>query len=442
MSYQPLNPQKNLTPFVKSKPMKSYPSDVMKNIKLVSFSKTEQAIPFGSYIYRLQEYPGDVDLYELYICCSSIDELVGKFEKDLKDVVKNIISLKNHFYSEVKAGLDYRYRYNIGKLINGTFYKSQDLSQKFGELRTNNLITEEEYALFNKTINSYILSDGDKYDIIYNILRERMILRWTADEILNGEKVVTGNVVIKLNDALRAHTPIKLDMLTIINDKFVEVTNFVMIAYKQGNKIIPVNILIDNNINYDNRYNLEAGHTIEGLYDEIEKLYYSNYYYSPFKMLKRMYSVSRYFRNAYILEKIIPFISSHISLLYQLKSELDAIELVIEKYENPPTYEIDKNIELMKDKLSRIVQIDDKTLNKLLDMLISVEYKNNNITTQTRLKIIGEIKKLFKSIINFYTITYLDNTYINPPPSSVLPTTRKYDPRIIRLPNEDVKIDI
>ena len=57
MSYLPINPQSDLRRFLQAKPMNSYPENVMKEIKLLSFSKNKLASPFGSYIYRLQEYP-------------------------------------------------------------------------------------------------------------------------------------------------------------------------------------------------------------------------------------------------------------------------------------------------------------------------------------------------------------------------------------------------
>lgn len=90
MSYIGVDPHKDIRRFTELKPRESYPETALNEIKLLSFSRDKLADPFGSYIYRIQKYPGDIDLIEKFTECCSLDDAITKFEKSLKNVVRNI----------------------------------------------------------------------------------------------------------------------------------------------------------------------------------------------------------------------------------------------------------------------------------------------------------------------------------------------------------------
>jgi hypothetical protein len=85
---------------------------------MLSFDPNKNAEPFGSYIYRLQRYSADVDLFEEYIDNARPNELVHKFAERLKEMVRNIQKTPLHWFSEFKAGLDFRYDISI-RLVKG-----------------------------------------------------------------------------------------------------------------------------------------------------------------------------------------------------------------------------------------------------------------------------------------------------------------------------------
>ena len=272
-------------------------------------------------------------MIEVYTDCCSIDNVINRFATRVKEVIKEIKRTPNHFFSEMKIGLDERYSYKIGKLHEGVFYPNDSLLEVTQQYVNDGLLSEEELLMTEIALKE---RNNDAFDIVNKIWRDRKLLRWSEDEILAGYKKLTGSIVIRLEQALRQHTPVKIDLITSVNDKFVEITNFLMLAVEKENEIIPINILISTNPTLDkqinNVENLDVYNDIDAqLPSEIEKLYYSNMYYSPFKMVKRMFSFSRHTGNKVILDKIIPIISGHISLMYQIKSELDAISIVLEK---------------------------------------------------------------------------------------------------------------
>lgn len=411
MSYIGVNPTKNIGRFLESKPKTSYPQSVNNEIHLLTFSKNGEAVPFGSYIYRIQKYPGDVDLVESFQECCDVDEVVAKFEKSLKRIVRNVQKKKSHYYSEVKAGLDLRYDINLGEIEYGRYYPNPDIIPYSNKLHQNGLLSNEELAIIHYIFNKDIYN-GDDYDAIFNIYREHRILRWTADEVLKGKKVLSGKVIMTLNQALRFESPVKIDVISNINGRFIEVTNFLELAVKNGDQMTKINI------------DLEENHDIpRTLPIEIEKLYFSNYYYSPFKMIKRMYSLSRHNQDKDTLLKILPFLSSNTSLLYQIKSELDTIILILKKFQNPSPKAIFNQLDEMKNRIAAVVELDD---DELVIINEYIDYINKNKDKKIKIELLGKLKKYITPIINDESISYLQSIGFNPPPHYLLPPKMTY----------------
>lgn len=409
MSYITLNPFTNIKPFVEKKSLSSYPVSLLKDIKMLTFFPKGLATPFGSYIYRIQKYPADVDLIEEFNEYDTVEQVINKFIINLKRVVKDILLSKLHYFSEFKCGLDNRYNIDIGNCKDGVYDINPQLLDISKDLYNNGLLDDHELNKISKIYNHNI-NNGDGYDVIFNIFRNRRILRWSANEILTELKYVN-NKKFTLFGALHDKTDVKIDVLLLYNNKFIEMTNYVLLEVGDREHWI--------NINPDLQYNLNKVLPIE-----IEKLYFSNYYYSPFKMVKRMYSLARTNRNIEELNKIIPVISSNISLLYQLKGEIDVILLILEKVYNPPIITILKQLDNMKTSLVNILQFNNDEINDIVD-LINYCLKTKNIPNiQASLKYLNDIH--FKPKINFLTISYLETVELNPPPYFMLPKDRIY----------------
>lgn len=421
-----MNISSDLRPYLETKPHESYPRDLIQNMKMITFFHEGLAVPFGSYIYKMQKYPGDVDLLEEFEDCCSPDKVIRKFIKSLLRVVKDIKSSKLHYFSEFKAGIDHIYDIDIGKLENGIYYINPLLKEISINLYKKKFLDKNEIVDILKIINRGIFT-GDGYDIIFNIYRNRRILRWSVKEIEDGYKMLHGKKK-KLYDALFDETHVKIDVLLLYNNRFIEMTNFVGLAYEDENKEIHfINI------------NLEKIHNIPiTLPPEIEKLYFSNYYYSPFKMTKRIYSLSRNKQDENTLWKIIPLITGDVSLLYQIRSEIDVLLLILEKVKVPPIKTINKQLDEMKSRITFILEINDYR------QIIIFSLINKAIDTKSIKNKIELLEKLnnsyFKPDINRLTIEYLETVGFNPPPHYLLPPEMSYA-EIIRSPYDipDIK---
>lgn len=419
-----MNPSTNLRAYLETKPIESYPKQLIQDMYMISFFPDEMATPFGSYIYKMQKYPGDVDLVQHFKECCTVDEVINKFIKELRRVVKDVLKSKMHYFSEFKAGLDHIYDVDVGNLSNGLYKIDPDLRDNTLELHNAGLFNDEETKIVLDIIDNNITT-GDGYDIVYNIYRNRRILRWTAEEILQGYKVVHG-IKKTLFEALHDETHVKIDIIALYNNRFIEITNFVGLTLDNGKEL--VNINIDLSENYDIQKYLPI---------EIEKLYFSNYYYSPFKMAKRIYSLSRNRHDEETLRNIIPLLSSNVSLLYQIKSELEILLRIFAIVHVPPMKTIGKELDQMKSRITNVVQIPDSTQ---IIMFETIDMINKTKNIQEKAKMIEEmLETIISPTINDLTIKYLRNKGLNPPPDYLLPPHMSYN-KITRSPTDNPSI--
>lgn len=429
----PLN-KEYIPRFVAVRPESSYPNSINKEVHLLSVNKNKDPAKFGSAVYRIQKYPGDVDLRQSFIVASFDTETLAKeFAKVIKKIVKNILNEKVHFFSEFKAGFDERYDIDIGIISNGVYTMNSQLPMIIQKMYDNKLFNDDEYYVlhrlihtknFSENINIPLLFNADTYDAINYIFRERRILRWTAEEILKGKKKVAGNMYIPLTYALIQRSHIKIDMITLINGKYIEVTNFYMLALFENEQVIPINL----NYNIDDpKQNTQSA--LELLPEDIEKLYFSNMYYNPFKVIKRLFALSRSRHDDDMLLKIIPAVSSDISQLYQVKSEIDTLLNIFKLRKIPPKQTINNQVDKMRTPLAEVIEIENIELVILNDDIDKFIKSNDK---DIKIKYLKKIKISIEKIINSETILYLDSVFLNPLPSNYLPLNKKYDDTIER----------
>ena len=406
---------KNYNEIVSVKPYpEGYTQEILNNIKLITVGKDELNNIFGSVMYRVQPYPSDIDTAQTYRKNLNVNKLIIQFSKNLKETIKNIIDKEYHYITEIKIGLDDRYKYDIGTLRNGLYRINRELRKYINVLYDNKLLGDEEFFIIKNLVKSIINRGGfgnqNEYDTIYNILREHLILRWKPEEVLRGYKILTGNKKITVEEALGYITAVKIDMITIINNRFIEVTNFLLLIDKDNN-------IINLGEHYDNNIIREL--SIRTLPQEIEKLLFSDYYKSYFKACKRMWALARIIEDTYIISKVTPFIKGSISYLYMLKSEIDTIILLCEIVKNPPINKIKYAIDNIKYKLNNIMAVNSDELLKYINMF-------NNYLNNPNIDILKDLVDRMKDIINYKSINYLKLNGLLPPPPEYLPDDRKY----------------
>jgi hypothetical protein len=440
MSYTSLlNPRTNLSKYLQIIPMESLSVDANNIINRVSCNDIpdksgEGPQIFGSFVYKAQKYPGDIDLLE-YINGRNIPEVVKIFMKCNKIIVTSVLKYPQEWFSEMKAGLDTRYDIDIGECDQGVWQINRNLKLLTEEYLDVGLFNEKEATLILSSIAEHQVINQDDYDIVHSVFRERKILRWTAKEILKKKKILPLDQIMSLEKAILMDTLLKIDVINIIDGRFVEVTNAFHLTY--GINEIPLGHVPD---------------IPNDLMNEIEKLYYSNFHYNAFKCMKRMYSWARNTQNTKLVSILSEFISSNTSEIYQMASEISTIYLIVEKYYNPSRSHIFETLDRIRQRLIRIVDLSPEVINQFYYLLEKYDYgsgakanqkgykiKKHRRDQKMRLEALKDMTVLLKKETNRGTIQFFNFAGINPP-SKVIPFNKRTYEEIIREPNDNPKI--
>lgn len=383
----------------KVKPKSSLNQDQLKAIQLVEGVKNK-AQPFGSFIFKAQTYPSDLDVIELVeACCTKID-VINKMNKIFKNIIKKIKNKRGYYYSEIKAGIDEIYNFLPIKFKD---YDFEYIRSYIHDLKNNELLTDDETIILDKLIKKNISKDD--FDKLKEFFRKKYTLRWTQQEVLKGEKKLTGDRKIKFKDALTHKSIIKIDTFAPINGRYIEVTNF-FILVQVGNNNSKSKFL---NFSFDYANQIRA---------EIKK-YNSRTFYKPFKMAKRMWALARYTQKFDDLEKLTPLFQSGTAILNQISSEIETMILMLQKLKSLPKSTILKQIDSFKSRIAFVYEfnVDEIDLDKLIDE-ITVKYADNKKVQISKLE---EIKNYLKYIIINQTIDYLTSVGLYPVPEFYLP---------------------
>ncbi len=154
---------------LKKKLVSSYSLPFKKIINLVTFDKS--TVPVGSFVYKEQKYPGDIDIREVIKEGGTKGTAIKKIVKDIQSIIRKIVNEPGFYVADFKAGLDERFP-----------------------------------------------NDRDKY-----------IVRWEDFELLQGYKFLPGNKKITLEKAIQDPTIVKLDVWAPVNGRYIEASNFLIL---------------------------------------------------------------------------------------------------------------------------------------------------------------------------------------------------------------------
>jgi hypothetical protein len=221
---------------------------------------------------------------------------------------------------------------NIGKMISieskvnivgsasikrSLYYSDYDLFEQVHDKDANSIYIHF-LALFNKikVMDNIVISDFKLGG-----------LKWTFHEITRGV-----NNGVSFNDALKEKSIIKIDIISLINGKFYEISE----VYK---------ICLNGQCNMD--YDLDV--IIKDITDEYTDKVQSGDY---MKALKKMYSIIKLNNSQDSkLNLLLDYFNSPIGLLYRNKSELETMLIVIEN-DKFNIDEIKNSLEILKEQIS------------------------------------------------------------------------------------------
>jgi len=177
-------------------------------------------------------------------------------------------------------------------------------------------------------------------------------LKWTKQEIIKNKKKLKNNKYIDLETAIQQKATIKIDVITFINNTFIEISENYYIRI--GNK---------SNFEFDKETNKDT--IIQSIKkSQLEEVADNNYN----KALKRMFSglmISN--KKSPKLKVLVDFFNSSSGILNKARSDLDVLILLLEK-------NIDVKYEHFKQALDNIkYNISYNTIKEYVDKFIALE---------------------------------------------------------------------
>ncbi len=399
---------------VASKPYSAFPIAAKDEIHLVSYNPTEVPTVIGSYAYRVQKYPADIDIMEdvdtyevqgVWHAATAPAQVINGFAKRIKVIMRNIKDTPQHYLLDFKAGVDARYLFRMGHMQNGYLDLDPNFMQEVTRRREQDLYTDTEY---NSIVNlaRQPLLDQHVYDALTKILRKKFILRWTIEDIIRGYLDLPLGARVTLEEALNHRQIVKMDMIAMVGNKFMEVSNIWSLFYMSS---------ITNTYTY-----MTPLPKLENVPYDIEKLYWSDMFYSPFKVLKRIFSYARlaYLRGdasfARYIQQTVGIVTGDTSLLYQIKSELDTI-IAMHEMNLPQSKTAMRQVDGMKDRLANDLAItgsEMRTFEGLIDQYVD----------KGDVDAIESLAAQLKKIINTNALQFMIANNLSPPPFDMLPT--------------------
>lgn len=349
----------------------SYSDPIKKAIRLVTFDL--DTLPVGSFSYKSQRYPGDIDIRESIKACCNRKVAIERLTNRLQELAFRLSQESGYYFADFKAGIDHIFYIPVDK----------NIYFKINKLFNNGFLTNKEYNQMIKVINNNDLEE------LKELIRNKYTIRWTLNDLLNGYKILPGNRQINLSDALQHKTIVKLDIWAPINGRYIEVSNFLSLIEidKNGNQTL---------------INGKQPDYIKSIKSDV-KSFFSENNLNAFKATKRLWLLAATFKDQKMLEKINKLISSDAGIMYQVASDIKTLIDIFNTLNTPPYDYLFKEIDDFRNRLSFVYNIpfDEKYIDDLIINITNGLHLNKDIVN-----VLTDILDHLMVRLNKYTLDY------------------------------------
>ena len=293
-----------------------FSSDLSKVLKTVAFGK-----PFlvgSSADYRII-YSADYDLMEEVILRRNSATTFQKKIKKIQKIGKIV---------ETKIGEISEWNLLAKPFVQKGHVKNYDQAEELKHLSalwSSKIITHDEFMTAQNSLKPHLTS------IEFLKARKELrfgVLRWTLGEIAKGYKDLRDKSIIYLYDAFKTRGITKIDVISWVKNKYVEVSNIILWTHsgKPYAHIPSVKKSLAENI-----LEFEA----EGNY---------------VKVAKRMLSLAKTYKNNIDIEKLTSILNSPLGKLYLVCADMEVLEefpTAVRKYKR-------KELNYMKDEFAKL----------------------------------------------------------------------------------------
>lgn len=443
--------------YISKVPLQNLTDDARKQIKLLTFRYNfgentpllDNWFLIGSYGYKQQKYWGDLDLRENITMYGSKQNAIASFARVIKRIINNYLGKNDRWFIEFKCGINPLFTFtnpdnNFAYMTLSPYTVSEFINILDGLYTRKNLLLND-YKDIIQIIFAYNLPFNQKVtdrcaeEKILKILRKYYILRWNANEVFTGYKILPGNIKVTLEQAIDTHQAINIECIAIVDGVLLDVSNFYVLTYQEElkpeymNQQYPIakTDYTSKAISFNqDRFSNFFKHSILSLTDSINTLLNSCTEQDAFKAIKRMWSLGRaiiYFSDdpkfkqqaSELLERIVPYVSSDVSNLNSIKNNIDAVAVLVDNdVDNFPLRQSITQIKNTKFRVGKVTLLDNddilKIYNPLLDgMVMAIQ----NADKPKFLELSEEFITRIKTIINRDSLQYLNEVGLIPLPS-------------------------
>jgi hypothetical protein len=358
-----------------------YGEDIERIIALLSFNP-ENIFIVGSFGIRSMKYASDIDMIEPISFSSSISPIISKFKKNITE----INNAKNVYLGDVKIGevpeweiIDETAYIENGKIYG---YDATDAREKVNKLKSNGVVTDEEYSQYMK-----LIKDKPTLEELQTIKKEIRphILRWKATEIKKGEKSYRGRT-FKLKDAFTMGL-VKVDIITFLNNGRITEASIIYDVRKKGIRI--------------NKYTINP---IRSFKNDIQ------YYKSVgdyFKVLKRLFSLYSYQKDDKNIKKLYEILNSDLGIVNQIINDIDILGSLLMNYNSIPKDKITITINEFINRLNSVYTLND-FIKKEKNIIDDIRKAINSKTREEVMKHLEPVKDKLKQILNKHSLKFIN----------------------------------
>lgn len=336
---------------LKKKLLSSYTIPTIKAINSITSRGFPKTLPVGSFVYRIQQYPGDIDIREDLIADPSMNG-ISQLVRAIRTIIKQVLEDPNAYFADFKAGVDPAFE------ISTDPWNPTEIAAHLNDLHTRNILDTNDYSKMMELVIPN--ASPQQKHLLEALIRDKYVLRWSPSEVLSGNKSLPGNRFKKFEDAIQEPEIVKIDIWAWLEDRFVELSNFLILFVG------------------DRRVNIEQGDYIESMKHDVTK-YLSDFYFTPFKAFKRLWVLAVAFGDQPMMDKLNPLINSGVSIVYQVVSDLKALKDMVKGLPHPPYSKMAVEAEEMKTRLGKVYEFDIGDdiygiINELYDLLSDALY--------------------------------------------------------------------
>jgi hypothetical protein len=294
-----------------------FSSELGKVLKTVAFGK-----PFlvgSSADYRIM-YSADYDLMEDIILRRNSATTFQRKIKKIQKIGKIV---------DTKIGEISKWNLLTKPIIQKGIVKKYDQGEELKHLSalwSSQIITHDELMSAQELLKPHLTA--------VEFLRARKelrfgVLRWTLGEIAKGYKDLRDKSIIYLQDAFKTRGITKIDVISWVKNKYVEVSNIILWANSAG------------------KYYAHIPSVKKSLAENILEFEAEGNYV---KVAKRMLSLAKQYKNNVDIEKLTSILNSPLGKLYLVTADMEVLEefpSAVRKYKR-------KELNYMKDEFAKL----------------------------------------------------------------------------------------